>query len=194
MALPGMSRRRAGLRAADICARVSSAAFAGSGALPSSSSASGASRPAKASTAAGKYSRSWCRSRRGLPDPLPDQRLTGTRHHLDRPRARAVARHGAQLAGIGAHHAGQHVRVTGIFSELTRPSSGRCASPGQGPSDGSKSVLGWGDKQQRGEGRWVVCDRKSAFGSQASGTHPRCGLAWRARDRSAASGNDQPSL
>ena len=113
-ALPGMSRRRARLRAALTCARVSFAARAGSGALPSSSSASEASRSAKASSAAGKYSRSWWRSRRGLPGPLPDQRLTGTRHHLDRLRVRAVARHGVQLAGIGAHHIGQHVRVTAV--------------------------------------------------------------------------------
>ena len=49
-----------------------------------------------------------------LPVPFPDQRLMGTRHHLDRPRARAVACHRAELVGIGAHHVGQHVRVTGI--------------------------------------------------------------------------------
>ena len=48
-----------------------------------------------------------------LPGPFPDQRLMGPRHHLDRPRARAVACHRAQLMGIGAHHVGQHVRVAG---------------------------------------------------------------------------------
>jgi len=63
VALPGMSRRRARLSAAEICARVSFAARAGSGALASSSSASGASRSSKAPSAAGKYSRSWWRSR-----------------------------------------------------------------------------------------------------------------------------------
>ena len=63
VALSGMFLRRARLSAADTCARVSRAALAGSGALPSSSSASGASRSSNASSAAGKYSRSWCRSR-----------------------------------------------------------------------------------------------------------------------------------
>ena len=58
-----MSWRRARLSAADTCARVSLAARAGSGALPISSRASGASRSPDASSAAGKYSRSWWRSR-----------------------------------------------------------------------------------------------------------------------------------
>ena len=104
MALPRMSRRRARLSAADICARVSLAAFAGSGALPSSSSASGASRSAKASSAQ--------RLRHQLREYFPA--LMGPRHHLDRRRARAVACHRAQLMGIGAHHVGQHVRVTPV--------------------------------------------------------------------------------
>ena len=112
-ALAGMSRRRARLRAADICARVSFAAFAGSGAFPSSSSASGAARSSKASSAAWSTPQLVAQPLH-LPGPFPDQRLMGTRHHLDRPRARAVARHRAQLAGIGAHHVGQHVRVAGI--------------------------------------------------------------------------------
>ena len=63
VALSGMFLRRARLSAALTCARVSAAALAGSGALASSSRASGASRSSKASGAAGKYSRSWCRSR-----------------------------------------------------------------------------------------------------------------------------------
>ena len=63
VALSGMPRRRARLSAALTCARVSLAARAGSGALPSSSRASGASRSAKASSAAAKYASSWCRSR-----------------------------------------------------------------------------------------------------------------------------------
>ena len=53
-AFPGMPRRRARLRAALICAMVSFAADAGSGALPSTSRVSGASRSSNASTAAGK--------------------------------------------------------------------------------------------------------------------------------------------
>ena len=64
--------------------------------------------------AAGKYSRSWCRSRRGLPGAFPDQRLMGPGHHLDRASVRAVARHHAELMGIGAHHIGEHVRVTAV--------------------------------------------------------------------------------
>ena len=61
--LPARFRRRARLSAAEICAVVSFAAEAGSGALASSSRVSGASRSSNASSAAGKKSRSWCRSR-----------------------------------------------------------------------------------------------------------------------------------
>ena len=106
-----MSRRRARLSAARICARVSFAAEAGSGALASSSSASGASRSSKASSAAGKYSRSRCRSRWTCAGPFPDQRLVGAGHHLDRLGLRAVPRHRPQLVGVGADHVGQGVRV-----------------------------------------------------------------------------------
>ena len=64
MARPVMFLRPARLRTALTWARVSFAARAGSGALPSSSRASAASRSSpKASSAAGKYSRSWFRSR-----------------------------------------------------------------------------------------------------------------------------------
>jgi hypothetical protein len=64
VALVSMSRRRACLSAARIWLRFSLAAETGSGALPSSSSVSGASRSSNASSAAGKYSRSAYRSRR----------------------------------------------------------------------------------------------------------------------------------
>ncbi len=45
-----------------------------------------------------------------LPGPLPDQRLVGPGHH----HRATVARHRPQLVGVGAHHVGQHVRVTGV--------------------------------------------------------------------------------
>ena len=63
VARSGMFRRRARLRAALTWARVSFRARSGSGAFPSSSRVSGASRSSKASSAAGKYSLSRCRSR-----------------------------------------------------------------------------------------------------------------------------------
>ena len=53
--------------------------------------------------------------------------------------------------------------VPAVFSEQRIRSDGQCASAGQGPFDGDKSVLGRGDKQQRGEGRWVIRNRISPW-------------------------------
>ena len=48
------------------------------------------------------------------PGALPDQRLMGARHHLDRRSLRAVPGCRAQLVGVGTHHVSEHVRVAGI--------------------------------------------------------------------------------
>jgi hypothetical protein len=45
---------------------------------------------------------------------LPDQRLVRAGQHLNRLRRRAVSCRRAQLMRIGAHHIGQHVRVTAV--------------------------------------------------------------------------------
>jgi hypothetical protein len=48
------------------------------------------------------------------PGPLPDHRLVRAGQDLDALRVRAVADRRAQLAGVGADHVGQRVRVAGV--------------------------------------------------------------------------------
>ena len=50
----------------------------------------------------------------GVPGPLPDQRLVGAGHHLDRLGLVTVPSDRAQLMGIGAHHIRQGVRISSI--------------------------------------------------------------------------------
>jgi hypothetical protein len=49
-----------------------------------------------------------------VPLAFPDQGLMGTSDELDRLDLRAVAGDDPQLVGVGAHHVGQHVGVTGV--------------------------------------------------------------------------------
>ena len=114
VALPEMSRRRARLSAAEICARVSLCGLRRVRRPAQQFQRIGRVQVLKSRQRGGKVLPQLVAQPLDLPGPLPDQRLTGTRHHLDRPRARAVARHRAQLMGIGAHHVSQHVRVTAV--------------------------------------------------------------------------------
>jgi hypothetical protein len=86
-----MLRRRARLSAAVIWPMVSRAAEAGSGALPSNSNASGASRSSNAASAAGKNSRSAWRSRSRCLVRSEDQRFVRPGDDLDRLRFNTVA-------------------------------------------------------------------------------------------------------
>jgi hypothetical protein len=49
-----------------------------------------------------------------LPGPLPQQRLVGPSHHLDRLGQVAVLGDGPQLMPVGPHHVGQRVGVSGV--------------------------------------------------------------------------------
>ena len=110
-----MSRRPARLSAAETCARVSLAARAGSGALPSSSRASGASRSCEGLQRGGEVAAAAGAAAAG-PARVRSQIsvLWRAGQHLEALHARAVARHGPQLVGVGADHVGQHVRVAGV--------------------------------------------------------------------------------
>ena len=133
MALSVMFRRRARLSAALTCARVSFAARAGSGALPSSSSVSGASRSSKASSAAGKYSRSWCRSRCTARVRSQISVLCVRASTLMPSASGAVAGHRPQLVGVGAHHVREHVRVAAVaLGARTRRAAPGTATPAAG--------------------------------------------------------------
>ena len=114
VALPGMSRRRARLSAALTCARVSFAARAGSGALPSELQLVGGIQVVKRRQRSGEVVPQLAAEPLDLPGPFPDHRLMGPRHDLDRVGIRAVPGDGAELVGIGAHHVAQHVRVTSV--------------------------------------------------------------------------------
>ena len=91
MALSGMSRRRARLSAALTCARVSLAARAGSGALPSSSSVSAGVQVLEGLQRGGEVLPQLVPQPLHLPGPLPDQRLMGAGHHLDAAPASALS-------------------------------------------------------------------------------------------------------
>ena len=114
MALSGMFRRRARLSAALTCALVSFAARAGSGALPSSSRVSGASRSSKASSAAGEVLAQLVPQPLHGPGALPDERLVRAGQHLDALCLRAVPGRRAQLVRVSAHHVREHVRVAAV--------------------------------------------------------------------------------
>jgi hypothetical protein len=62
------------------------------------------------------------------PGPLPDQRLVGAGHHLDRFRLGAIPGRGPQLVGIGADHVRQHVRVAEAGTD--HPNGSVCHSGG----------------------------------------------------------------
>ena len=86
MARPVMSRRPARLSAALTCARVSLRPCAGSGALPSSSRVSGASRSCEGLQRGGEVLPQLVPQPLHLPGPFPDHRLVGARQDLDRRR------------------------------------------------------------------------------------------------------------
>jgi hypothetical protein len=100
------------LSAAVISPVVSLAADAGSGALASSSNVPAAVRSPKASSAAGEVLAQRGAQPQQVTSTFPDQRLVGAGGHLDRLSLRAVPGHRPQLAGVGAHHARQGVRVS----------------------------------------------------------------------------------
>ena len=114
MALSGMFRRRARLSAALTCARVSFAARAGSGALPSSSRVSRGVQVLEGLQRGGEVLAQLVPQPLHRPGPLPDQRLVRAGQHLDALRLRAVPGRRAQLVGVGAHHVRQHVRVPAV--------------------------------------------------------------------------------
>lgn len=49
-----------------------------------------------------------------MPGPVPDHALVCPGHHLDSLGQCGVPGHGAQLVGVGAHHVGQRVRISGV--------------------------------------------------------------------------------
>ena len=108
------SRRWARVRAAVIFDFDSRAARAGSGARSSSSSASGAIRSGKASSAAGKNSRSATAQPLEVPGAVPDERLMRPGHQLQPLDLGAVAGHGPVMGTVQPHDLGQHVRVAAV--------------------------------------------------------------------------------
>ena len=113
---PSTSRRRARVqRRGDPAAGQPRRRAPGPGRAASSSSASAAVRSSKASSAAGKYSRSADRSRSTCRVPFPDQRLVRPGHDLDPPPPASLSpATGRSWCGVGADHVGQHVRVPGV--------------------------------------------------------------------------------
>ena len=109
-----MSRRRARLSAALICARVSVAADAGSGGFGQQLQGVSGVQVLERFHRGGEVVTQRVAQPLGVPGALPDQRLVRSGHHLDRLALGAVTGDRAELVGVGADHVGQHVRVGGV--------------------------------------------------------------------------------
>ena len=115
-----MSRRRARLSAALICAVVSLAAGPGRGPWPAVPGCRGV-EVVERHQRGGEVVAQRVPQPLGVPGPFPDQRLVRPGHHLDRRGLRAVPGHRPQLVGVGAHHVRQHVRVAGVALGTRHP-------------------------------------------------------------------------
>jgi hypothetical protein len=89
----------------------------GSGARPSSSSASEAVSRRRRSARREQLPQRATQPQQ-LSGPVPDQRLVSAGHQLDRFGVGVVAGHRAVVGMVNAHDLGQHARVASIFSEL----------------------------------------------------------------------------